>query len=167
MEVLRSKITSESGRPREEEKGVDGIYGTNGGFFFQQRRGHLDLRGISSVDLDKLIREVDVDSLQLYIENITFCNLREEDLRYLTDPQVIKLFKISQLTIEYLLYSQDLFISNLSSLSKKYVSKKRYVSSSHSLVSYLGELTDRFRPQVIGKEAKRNRRVRGNDEAPP
>ncbi len=83
------------------------------------------MRGISSLDLEKLVREVDVDALQLYIENITFCNLREEDLRYLTDPQVIKLFKISQLMIEYLLYSQDLFITNISSLSKKYLAKKK------------------------------------------
>jgi hypothetical protein len=124
MEVLRSKITQSHATTDKAEMQTDGLYSANG-FFFQQRRGNLDLRGISNIDLEKLVREVDVDSLQMHIENITFCNLREDDLRYLTDPQVIKLFKISQLMIEYLLYSQDLFISNLGSLSKKYVAKKK------------------------------------------
>jgi hypothetical protein len=40
------------------------------------------------------------------LENITFCDIYLEDLRY-TDPNIVKLFTISQLCIEYLLYSQD------------------------------------------------------------
>lgn len=120
---LRSQVTA---HPEEkvEDYALGGMYGTKG-FFFQQRRGHLNLRGFAGVDLEKMIREVDVDLLQLHIENITFCNLREEDLRYMTDPQVIKLFKIAQLTIEYLLYSQDTLVTNLNDLSKKYSGKKR------------------------------------------
>lgn len=33
------------------------------GFFFQQRRGHLNLRSVCQIDMDKLIREVDIDYL--------------------------------------------------------------------------------------------------------
>ena len=69
-------------------------------FFFQQRRGKLDLRAISNVDIDRLVRDTDIDVLQAFLENITFSNMREEDLRYLTDPLIIKLFRISQMTIE-------------------------------------------------------------------
>lgn len=121
MEVLRSNFTAKT---HSGSGALEGINGPNG-FFFKQRRGHLDLRVISSIDLEKLVREVDIDSLQIHIENLTFCNMREEDLRYLTDPQVIKLFKISQLIIEYLLYSQDQFVAKLGDLSKKYLSKKK------------------------------------------
>ena len=101
-----------------------GLYGSNG-FFFQQRRGHLNLRALANINLDKLVREVDIDLLQSQIENITFCNLKEEDLRYLTDPQIIKLFRVSQLMMEYLLYSQDQLVENLNKLSVKYNEKKR------------------------------------------
>ena len=147
MEVLRSKI---SDRP-ERDATIEGIYGSKG-FFFQQRRGHLDLRGISSIDLEKVVREVDVDTLQLYIENITFCNLREEDLRYLTDPQVIKMFKMSQLIIEYLLYSQDLFVANLGELSKKYIAKKKSLSKKRRELAELEEATKHLRNQVKAKK---------------
>mgnify|MGYP005991965567 CR=1 FL=1 len=124
MEVLRSAFMN------NEENVVDspalgGLYGSDG-FFFQQRRGHLNLRNIASINLDKLVREVDVDMLQLHIENITFCNLREEDLRYLTDPQIVKLFRISQLMLEYLLYSQDKLVENLNNYAQKYSDKKKY-----------------------------------------
>ena len=122
MDLLRSKVASAP----DQKDVLAGMYGPNG-FFFQQRRGHLNLRSFASIDLEKLIREVDVDLLQLHIENLTFCNMREEDLKYMTDPQVIKLFKISQLIIEYLLYSQDTLVTNLNELSRKYSAKKRLV----------------------------------------
>jgi zinc finger protein DZIP1 len=120
MDLLRSKVTSAP----DHKDALAGMYGPNG-FFFQQRRGHLNLRSLASIDLEKLVREVDVDLLQLHIENLTFCNLKEEDLKYMTDPQVVKLFKISQLIIEYLLYSQDSLVTNLNELSRKYSAKKR------------------------------------------
>lgn len=123
MEVLKSNMMS-AGLDDESHANPVGIYGSNG-FFFQQRRGHINLRSLNKLDLDRLVREVDIDLLQLHIENLTFSSLREEDLRYMTDPQVIKLFKISQLTIEYLLYSQDQLVTSLNNLSSKYSAKKK------------------------------------------
>lgn len=67
---------------------VESIYGKN--FFFQQRRGSLDLRSLSQLDLERIVKNVDIDVLQMHLENITFCNLREEDMRFLTDPLVVK-----------------------------------------------------------------------------
>lgn len=96
-------------------------------FFFQQRRGRLNLRSFANVDVERIVRDVDVDVLQSYLENITFCNLEEEDLRIMTDPQIIKLFRVAQLMIEYLLYAQEQLASNLSELAAKYSAKKRYV----------------------------------------
>jgi len=132
MDVLRSNILMNetksdrfvSDDKRHPTQALGGLYGSNG-FFFQQRRGHLNLRSLASINLEKLVREVDIDLLQSHIENITFCNLREEDLRYLTDPQVVKLFRVSQLMLEYLLYSQDQLVENLNNLSHKYTEKKR------------------------------------------
>ncbi|KAJ3411897.1 hypothetical protein HDV05_001532 [Chytridiales sp. JEL 0842] len=40
------------------------------------------------------------------MENVTFCDVDSEDIRYV-DPNYIKLFKVSQMIIEYLLHSQD------------------------------------------------------------
>jgi hypothetical protein len=54
-------------------------------------------------------------------------NVGEEDLRFLTDPLVIKLFRVAQLIIEYLLYAQEQLASNLNALAAKYTIKKRCV----------------------------------------
>jgi hypothetical protein len=62
------------------------------------------------------------------LENITFCNLREEDLRFVTDQHVIKLFRMAQLTIEYLLYAQEQLSTNLNALASKYAAKKRLIT---------------------------------------
>ena len=131
MDLLRSDVMMNETKSdrfttdkRSPTQALSGLYGSNG-FFFQQRRGHLNLRALANINLDKLVREVDIDLLQSHIENITFCNLREEDLRYFTDPQIVKLFRVSQLMLEYLLYSQDQLVENLNNLSHKYTEKKR------------------------------------------
>ena len=70
-------------------------------------------------------RDVDIECLQRHVEQIAFCSLREEELKYVTDQQVIKLFRIAQLIIEYLLHSQDKLISDMNDLATKYAAKKR------------------------------------------
>jgi zinc finger protein DZIP1 len=103
---------------------VDNLYDEKG-FFFRQRRGRLNLRKLDSIDMDRMIREVDVDILQQHLEDLTFCLFNEEDLEYFTDRQVVKMFRLSQLTIEYLLYSQGQLVNNLGEISKKYSVKKK------------------------------------------
>jgi hypothetical protein len=103
---------------------VHDLYGESG-FYFQQRKGHLNLRKLEQLDLEKIIREVDVDILQQFLEDITFCKFNEQDVQFFTDRQIAKLFNLAQLTIEYLLYSQEKIVNNLNSLAKKYTSKKR------------------------------------------
>ena len=61
----------------------------------------------------------------MHLENITFCNLREDDLRFITDQHVIKLFRAAQLIIEYLLYVQEQLAKNLNIVATKYTSQKR------------------------------------------
>lgn len=144
--MLRSKIVAESyqeklprrrelsdRRPFDGDEGEDeddsnlrdnGVYGSNG-FFFQQRTLPLNLRLLSQLDIDRVVRDVDIECLQRHIEQITFCSLREEELKYVTDQQVIKLFRVAQLIIEYLLHSQDKLIKNMDKLASKYVAKKR------------------------------------------
>ena len=65
-------------------------------FRFQQRRGKLDLRKIGTVDVDAIIREVDVEALQGLLENITFADISEDEIRCMADPVLAKMFKITQ-----------------------------------------------------------------------
>lgn len=43
--------------------------------------------------------------MQVLLQNITFANLDRDDLERIGDQHFLKLFKLSQLSIEYLLYT--------------------------------------------------------------
>ncbi|KND02813.1 uncharacterized protein SPPG_01894 [Spizellomyces punctatus DAOM BR117] len=65
---------------------------------------------MASVDVSRVMKEVDIQTLQDVMENLTYCDIEAEDLRL--DPTYIKLFQLSQLTIEYLLHSQDYLLDH-------------------------------------------------------
>eukprot|EP01041_Mallomonas_annulata_P001492 gene1492-2874_t len=143
---MKSKRSSHREHPLE-----NGLYGVNG-FYFQQRRGKLDLRLVSNIDLDRVVREVDIDILQLHLENITFCNLREEDLRFITDQHVIKLFRIAQLVIEYLLYVQEHLADSLHALATKYSNQKRSLIKKRKELIELNESSKVMKSQLKSKK---------------
>jgi hypothetical protein len=80
-------------------------------FYFQQRRGRLDLRSIARIDIDRVIEDVDIDTLQSHLESIAFADLCADDLAHYADEHFIKLFRLSQLTIEYLLNVQNALLT--------------------------------------------------------
>lgn len=65
-------------------------------FSFQQRHGKLDFRAIARVDLDALVRDRDIDTLQRHLENICFAEVGPADMRSYTDEHFIKLFRLTQ-----------------------------------------------------------------------
>ena len=121
-------------------------------FYFQQRGTRLNLRELNGLDIDRVVKEVDVDALQNHLENITFCNLREEDLRFLSDPLVVKLFRVAQLLIEYLLYAQDQLATNLNDLAVKYSEKKRSLVLKRRELTELHESSRHLRAEVRSKK---------------
>ena len=64
-------------------------------FRFQRRHGRLDWRKLSSVDIDRVMRDVELDALEDNLENITFAEISEDDLRYFTDSNFLKLFRMA------------------------------------------------------------------------
>lgn len=117
-------------------------------FYFQHRRGHLDIRTLARVDLDNIVNNVDIDTLQNLLENITFCNIKESDLKFLTDPLILKLFRLTQLIIEYLLFVQEELVQNVSKLAKKYSSKKRDLIRKRRELAALSETAEHLQRKV-------------------
>ncbi len=76
-------------------------------FFFQERTGGINWREVNRIDADRLVRDVDLRLLQSILNNITYSKLEEPDLQRFGDATYIKLFRLAQLSIEYLLYTQD------------------------------------------------------------
>ena len=77
-------------------------------YVFRKRNERVDWRKIAAVDPDRIAREVDFRTLQDNINNVTFCDVESElGSDGPLDPNYVKLFKLAQLTIEYLLNSQQ------------------------------------------------------------
>lgn len=73
---------------------------------------------LASVNVDQIMRELDVDCLQRNLTNLTFCDIESEDLSD-TDPNFIKLFRLAQLMLEYVLHSQDFLTSEKDLLDQR------------------------------------------------
>ncbi|XP_004834359.1 zinc finger protein DZIP1L isoform X3 [Heterocephalus glaber] len=79
-------------------------------FKFQPRRESIDWRRISALDVDRVAQELDVATLQENIAGVTFCNLNQEVCSrcgHPVDPVLLKVLRLAQLIIEYLLHCQD------------------------------------------------------------
>uniref|UniRef100_A0A8C3JQX4 C2H2-type domain-containing protein n=1 Tax=Calidris pygmaea TaxID=425635 RepID=A0A8C3JQX4_9CHAR len=79
-------------------------------FRFQPRRLPVDWRRFSAVDVERVAREVDLAALQDHMAAITFCNLDGERCPHCgqpADPVLLKVLRMAQLSMEYLLHCQE------------------------------------------------------------
>ncbi|XP_006936442.2 zinc finger protein DZIP1L isoform X2 [Felis catus] len=91
-------------------------------FKFQPRSESVDWRRISALDVDRVARELDVATLQENITGVTFCNLDREACSRCgqpVDPVLLKVLRLAQLTIEYLLHCQDCLSAGVAQLEAR------------------------------------------------
>nr|XP_055237189.1 cilium assembly protein DZIP1L isoform X2 [Gorilla gorilla gorilla]XP_055237190.1 cilium assembly protein DZIP1L isoform X2 [Gorilla gorilla gorilla]XP_055237191.1 cilium assembly protein DZIP1L isoform X2 [Gorilla gorilla gorilla] len=91
-------------------------------FKFQPRHDSMDWRRISTLDVDRVARELDVATLQENIAGITFCNLDREVCSRCgqpVDPALLKVLRLAQLIIEYLLHCQDCLSASVAQLEAR------------------------------------------------
>ncbi|XP_042521663.1 LOW QUALITY PROTEIN: zinc finger protein DZIP1L [Dipodomys spectabilis] len=114
--------------PVAPAEGLGGGGGGGGGgsalpaFKFQPRRGSLDWRRISALDVERVARELDVAALQENIASVTFCDLGREACSrcgHPVDPALLKVLRLAQLTIEYLLHCQDCLSASVAQLEAR------------------------------------------------
>ncbi|XP_030890964.1 zinc finger protein DZIP1L isoform X1 [Leptonychotes weddellii] len=91
-------------------------------FKFQPRSESVDWRRISALDVDRVARELDVAALQENITGVTFCNLDREACSRCgqpVDPVLLKVLRLAQLIIEYLLHCQDCLSASVAQLEAR------------------------------------------------
>ncbi|KAA6429984.1 MAG: DAZ interacting 1-like [Trebouxia sp. A1-2] len=76
-------------------------------FQFNARRMPIDWRLLHGIDVSKMIRDTDLDMLERVVGIVAFGDLDGEDTCNLTDLNFLRIFRLSQLTAEYLLHVQD------------------------------------------------------------
>ncbi|XP_047432413.1 cilium assembly protein DZIP1 isoform X2 [Mugil cephalus] len=85
-------------------------------FKFRPRRESVDWRRINAVDVDLVVSQLDVDALQEHISAVTFCSLDGERCQRCqspVDPALVKLLRLAQLSVEWLLHCQEFLAYNL------------------------------------------------------
>jgi len=102
-----------------------------------------------NTDLDKVSKEVDLKSLEGLLQNITFAQLDRDDLERLGDAHFIKLFRLSQYSIEYLLFTQNYLESLCKTLDVEYKHNyEKTMKTEEAIKKYQQEL------KVMRKELK-------------
>ncbi|CAM9926974.1 unnamed protein product, partial [Phaeothamnion confervicola] len=120
-------------------------------FYFQARSGKLDMRSVGRVDIERVVRDVDVDTLQLHLEGIAFCDVTEDDLRLYSDDCFLKLFQLAQLSLEYLLHVQDTLAASLETLAAKHGALAAELGRGHEQYRALHEAARRLKREVRQK----------------
>ena len=73
---------------------------------------------IGAIDVTELREKQDTESLQKLLPNVTFCDLEAEDLTGV-DRNFVRLFKLAQLMLEYVLMKQEELLENTSTSEEK------------------------------------------------
>ncbi|CAL8283065.1 cilium assembly protein DZIP1 isoform X2 [Gadus morhua] len=85
-------------------------------FKFRARRESVDWRRVGALDVDRVASELDLDALQQHVTAVAFCSLEGERCprcRAALDPALAKLFRLAQLTVEWLLHCQAALAEHL------------------------------------------------------
>ncbi|CAM9098195.1 unnamed protein product, partial [Hapterophycus canaliculatus] len=122
-------------------------------FYFQQRSEKLDMRAIGRVDIDSVVKDVDIDTLQAHLENITFADVSEDDLRLYSDQCFLNLFRLSQLLLEYLLSVQDTLATSLEALAIKHSSVRKALDRGRAELHAASEQDRTLKREIRQKRA--------------
>ncbi|XP_062983472.1 cilium assembly protein DZIP1 [Elgaria multicarinata webbii] len=85
-------------------------------FQFRPRHDSPDWRRLSAVDVERVAAEVNVAVLQEHLAHVTFCTAERERCPHCqapADPLLLRLLRLAQLCLEYLLHSQDYLSAQL------------------------------------------------------
>lgn len=89
-------------------------------FMFRERKGKVNWRNIASLDVDEMVGKGDIRTLESYLSNICFANIEEEDVERIGDVNLLKLFRLSQYSLEYLLNCQNYLAHQSQALEYQY-----------------------------------------------
>lgn len=114
-------------------------------FKFRPRRESVDWRRINALDVDLVVSQLDVDALQEHISTVTFCSLDGERCQRCqspVDPALIKLFRLAQLTVEWLLHCQEFLTLSVRTAEERLTA------------------ADREREQLLAQQRKQEEKVK-------
>lgn len=105
-----------------DQKDAEGLLASRS-FFFAERYKTIDMATVENINLERIQKDVDIGALQQHLEMLTYGDMSKSLVKPLgltpNDSAFLKLFRLSQLTIEYLLNVQDVLSEGIERTTKK------------------------------------------------
>jgi glycerophosphoryl diester phosphodiesterase len=89
-------------------------------FQFSQKSDHIRWNELEELDIDQMQKRTDLHKMEKVLSYATYAKLRKEDLDRIGDPAMIKLFKLGQLTMEYMQFTQNTLENMIDGIDVKY-----------------------------------------------
>jgi len=89
-------------------------------FQFSQKEDHIRWNELEDLDMNKLQENNDLDTLERLLSHATYAKIRKGDIDRIGDPAMIKLIKLSQLSMEYMQFTQNTIENLIEGVDVKY-----------------------------------------------
>ncbi|CAL8462888.1 g2422 [Coccomyxa elongata] len=110
-------------------------------FRFSAHQTRINWQILHGVDIDKLVRETDIDTLERCCAAMAYGDLQVEEPGSLSETNFLRLFRLAQLTVEYLLHIQDRLVWENGLLKEDRTRSVKHVEALHLQVKEYKELT--------------------------
>jgi Iguana/Dzip1-like DAZ-interacting protein N-terminal len=114
-------------------------------FHFRQRSTTPDWGKLRSIDLEHVIREVDIPLLQSIVDDVAFAKVPHDGQA----ENYAQLAKLSQLLLEYLLHVQSYQDVRLASASDKLAAKRSKIAALYRTVSAANKETKFLKREAL------------------
>lgn len=98
-------------------------------FKFEIKRFRIDWRQLNAVDVNAIIRNTDIDALEKIVSIISHGDIEAEDAASVSQANLLKIYKLAQLTVEYLLYAQDSLHHSATWLNKQKATSEKHLQA--------------------------------------
>ncbi len=113
-------------------------------YIFRERSGKLRWKDLMRLDLEAMVRNNDISPLEPFLENLIFSSIDDNDLQMVPESSVLKLVKMHQYIMEFLLDSQQrlenenrTLETNYSNLLSESLVKENSLKQNKSLINSL------------------------------
>ncbi|KAG7673634.1 hypothetical protein Ndes2526A_g02874 [Nannochloris sp. 'desiccata'] len=123
-------------------------------FRFEQPQGRIDWTALDRIDIHRLVKDADLDTLEQILPSVAHGNLRKYSLTEVTPQSLRRLCELSQLAVQYLLYVQDRLAADVKGVKGQLGDAIAEVGALQASVAGLKKDVD-----AAEKEAKHSRRM--------
>eukprot|EP00884_Botryococcus_braunii_P000696 jgi/Botrbrau1/10627/Bobra.154_1s0016.1 len=109
-------------------------------FAFDPRRIRIDWRLLHSLDIERMVQEVDLDALESCVDFVAFGDVDGEDDRHMSHVNLRRLLWLGQLSTEYLLHVQDTLATDNCQLREAQTANSAHIEALRLRVRELKEV---------------------------